>query len=83
MGGEAPGGPKNDELNWGAAMSQPNDERLNGGRYGPTAATLPDNWRAWYEERAGILEFNAGMPRLKAQLVAFDMTLREMRKGLS
>jgi hypothetical protein len=34
-----------------------------------------EDWRAWYDERAGILEFDAGLPRPEAEARAYQAAL--------
>jgi hypothetical protein len=41
-----------------------------------TVATAVD-WRAHFEERAGIAEFDGGLPRAKAETVAYAWTAHE------
>jgi hypothetical protein len=31
------------------------------------AQNIPENWREWWEERAAILEYDAGLPREQAE----------------
>jgi hypothetical protein len=40
---------------------------------------LPMNWRIEYEERAGILEYDGKMSRVRAEDEALKETLRQMR----
>lgn len=42
-----------------------------------TADDLHPDWRQAYEERAAILEFDAGLPRRQAELEALRMTTAE------
>jgi hypothetical protein len=42
--------------------------------------TWPDNQREEYEERAAILEFDAKLTRENAEIVAFQMMKKAMRK---
>lgn len=46
-----------------------------------TAADLPPNWRAWYEERAAILEFMANMSRQQAEAKALWLVQQAMREA--
>lgn len=41
------------------------------------AAWGTDDWRAFYDERAGILEHDAGMRRVEAEAQAFEATVAE------
>jgi hypothetical protein len=49
----------------------------------PGAYTCPDDlpadWHFLWDERAAIMEFDAGMPRERAEALAFDDILRQMR----
>jgi len=38
----------------------------------------PEDWQVFFDERAGILEFDAGMPRAKAEARAFVYCLTEL-----
>lgn len=42
--------------------------------------TWPDLWRERYEERAAILEYDAGMPRHRAEAAALWQTMGEAAK---
>ncbi len=44
---------------------------------------LDDDAREWFEERAAIYEYEAGMPRARAELSAKAATERFWRRGLS
>ncbi len=46
---------------------------LSGGRVTWDAA----DWREWFEERAGVLEFDAGFPRLEAERRAYEHAIME------
>src|SRR6516164_8072913 len=35
----------------------------------------PEDWRAWFDERAGILEFDADLPRANAEARAYEAVL--------
>jgi hypothetical protein len=37
-----------------------------------------EDWQAWFDERAGVLEYDAGMPRLKAEALARQALLKLM-----
>jgi hypothetical protein len=41
-----------------------------------TVVTAVD-WRAYFEERAAIAEFDGGLPRAKAEAVAYAWTVHE------
>ena len=41
---------------------------------------LDDDAREYYEERAGILEFDGGHPRRKAERMAWDETQRYLKR---
>ena len=44
------------------------------------AEELPERWREWYEERAGIREFDGGWTRDKAENQAMEETVKRMGK---
>lgn len=46
-----------------------------------TAKQLPDEWRARYEERAAIMEFDGGLPRERAEAEALRLIREEMREA--
>ena len=48
-------------------------------RAGVWAGDLPADWREAYEERTGIMEFDANMPRADAERAALVDTLLQMR----
>jgi hypothetical protein len=48
-----------------------------------TPADLPPEWRARYEERAAIMEFDGGQTRDRAEAAAFQDILRVMARGES
>jgi hypothetical protein len=37
----------------------------------------PDDWRAFFDERAAIAEFDGGLPRVEAEVRAFDCCVAE------
>jgi hypothetical protein len=37
------------------------------------ATTIPPRWQEWYEERAAILEYEAGLPRAEAEAEALRL----------
>jgi hypothetical protein len=39
---------------------------------------LDEDWRDWWEERAAILEYEAGLPREQAEADALAETIRQM-----
>ena len=41
---------------------------------------LDDDAREFYEERAGILEYDGGHPRLKAECLAWEETQRYLKQ---
>lgn len=44
----------------------------------------PDDWRMLFDERAGIAEFDGGLPRAEAEKLAFDECVDQwMEWGLS
>jgi len=45
------------------------------------AEELPERWREWYEERAGILEFDGGMAQGKAEKQAMQEIVEKMGKN--
>lgn len=42
---------------------------------------LPEKWRAWYDERAAILEFCAGMTRKEAEAKALWLVQKVIREA--
>lgn len=46
-----------------------------------TPNDLPPEWREWYEERAGVMEYEANMSREDAEKLAMRETLEAMRKA--
>lgn len=42
---------------------------------------LPGDWRIWWEERAAIMEYDGGLPRERAEAVAWDEVLNEMERA--
>jgi hypothetical protein len=42
---------------------------------------LPPAWREFFEERAGVREFDGGWPRAEAERLALAYTLRAMRRA--
>lgn len=42
-------------------------------------ADLTGDWRMWYEERAGIMEYHGGLPRESAEALALAETVEKMR----
>lgn len=46
-----------------------------------SAADLPAKWRAWYEERAAILEFMGNMSRQQAEAKALWLTQEAMKEA--
>jgi hypothetical protein len=42
-------------------------------------ADLPPEWHCWWDERAAILEFDAGLPREHAEAKALQMVREHMR----
>jgi len=48
----------------------------------PVAANdLPIDWHFAWDERAAILEFDAGLPRERAEAKALDYVLEQARRG--
>jgi hypothetical protein len=39
---------------------------------------LPPDWRDWYEERAGIMEYEGKLPKEYAEAAAFRQTIDQM-----
>lgn len=46
-----------------------------------TPSDLSPEWRVLWEERAAIMEFDAGLTRERAEEAAFQDILRVMRRG--
>jgi len=46
-----------------------------------TRNDLPPDWRAVFEERAAIMEFDGNLPRARAEELALRDTLNEMRRA--
>ena len=44
-----------------------------------TPADLPPDWHFLWDERAAIMEYDAGLPRERAEAEALDDILRQMR----
>lgn len=42
-------------------------------------SNLPESWQEAWEERAGIIEFEARHPRILAEALALILVFREMR----
>ena len=42
---------------------------------------LPGDWRVDWEERAAIMEYDGGLPRERAEALALDIIVRQMRRA--
>ena len=42
--------------------------------------SFSENEKDWYEERAAIIEYEAGENRIKAQRIALELTIQHFRR---
>jgi hypothetical protein len=49
---------------------------------GMTPADLPPDWHLAWDERAGIMEYDGGLPRKRAEAAALTEIQRQMRAAL-
>lgn len=71
---------------WAGATVRRESERteardIERSRPDPNPSELPEPWRELYEERAGIKEFCANMPRAQAEREAWEEILKQMKKS--